>query len=35
MPDLHGYELANLIGNHPRHQGTSIIFVSAVLITDL
>jgi CheY-like chemotaxis protein len=24
-----------MIRNHPRHQGTSIIFVSAVLMTDL
>ena len=35
MPDLDGYELATMIRNHPRHQGTSIIFVSAVLMTDL
>ena len=35
MPDLDGYELATMIRNHPRHQSTSIIFVSAVLMTDL
>ena len=35
MPDLDGYELATMIRNHPRHQRTSIIFVSAVLMTDL
>jgi signal transduction histidine kinase len=35
MPDLDGYELAAMIREHPRHQKTSIIFVSAVLMTDL
>ena len=35
MPDLDGYELAAMIRQHPRFQKTSIIFVSAVLMTDL
>jgi signal transduction histidine kinase/ActR/RegA family two-component response regulator len=35
MPDLDGYELAAMIRQHPRFQQTSIIFISAVLMTDL
>ena len=35
MPDLDGYELAAMIRQHPRFQQTSIIFVSALLLTDL
>jgi len=35
MPELDGYELATMIREHPRYQRTSIIFVSAVLMTDL
>jgi signal transduction histidine kinase len=35
MPELDGYELAAMIRQHPRFQRTSIIFVSAVLMTDL
>jgi len=35
MPDLDGYELASMIRQHPRFQKTSIIFVSALLMTDL
>ena len=35
MPDLDGYELAAMIRQHPRFQQTSIIFVSAVMLTDL
>jgi PAS domain S-box-containing protein len=35
MPDLDGYELASMIRQHPRYQKTSIIFVSAILMTDL
>ena len=35
MPDLDGYELAEMIRQHPRFQKTAIIFVSAVLMTDL
>jgi response regulator RpfG family c-di-GMP phosphodiesterase len=34
MPDLDGYELATMIRQHPRFQQTSLIFVSAVLLTD-
>jgi DNA-binding response OmpR family regulator len=35
MPDLDGFELARMIREHPRFQQTAIIFVSAVLMTDL
>ena len=35
MPDCDGYELATLIRQHPRFQQTAIIFVSAILMTDL
>ncbi|HVT39140.1 MAG TPA: response regulator [Gemmatimonadaceae bacterium] len=35
MPELDGYELAEIIRQHPRHQRTAIIFVSAVHLTDL
>jgi signal transduction histidine kinase len=35
MPDLDGYELASMIRQHPRFQKTSIIFVSAIMLTDL
>jgi signal transduction histidine kinase len=35
MPVLDGYELAAMIREHPRHRRTSIIFVSAILMTDL
>jgi signal transduction histidine kinase len=35
MPDLDGFELAEMIRGHPRFQSTAIIFVSAVAMTDL
>jgi signal transduction histidine kinase/ActR/RegA family two-component response regulator len=35
MPDLDGFELAALIRDHPRYQHTAIIFVSAILLSDL
>lgn len=35
MPDLDGYELAAMIRGHPRFQGTAIIFISAIALTDL
>ena len=35
MPDLDGFELARMIREHPRFQQTAIIFISAVLMTDL
>src|SRR5688572_21254292 len=35
MPELDGYELAAMIRQHPRFQQTSIIFVSALMMTDL
>src|SRR6202790_2037474 len=33
MPDLDGFELADLIRQHPRFQRTAIIFISAVYLT--
>ena len=35
MPDLDGFELAEIIRDHPRYQKTAIIFVSAVHLTDM
>jgi PAS domain S-box-containing protein len=35
MPEIDGFELAELIRQHPRFQKTAIIFVSAVHLTDL
>jgi len=35
MPDLDGFELARMIRDHPRCRRTAIIFISAVLLTDL
>jgi signal transduction histidine kinase len=35
MPEFDGYELAAMIRQHPRFQKTSIIFVSAIMMTDL
>ena len=35
MPELDGFELAAMIRQHPRFQKTAIIFVSAVMMTDL
>ena len=35
MPDLDGFELAEIIRQHPRYEKTAIIFVSAVHLTDL
>jgi len=35
MPEIDGFELATMIREHPRHQRTAIIFVSAVLMTDI
>src|ERR1700722_3918399 len=34
MPELDGFELAAMIREHPRFQGTAIIFVSAIHLTD-
>lgn len=30
MPDLDGFQLAEMIRNHPRHEKTAVIFISAV-----
>jgi signal transduction histidine kinase len=35
MPDLDGFELAEMIRQHPRFQQTAIIFISAVHLTDI
>src|SRR5262245_31054496 len=35
MPELDGFELAEMIREHPRFQKTAIIFISAVHLTDL
>src|SRR6478672_3229700 len=35
MPELDGFELADLIRQHPRYQKTAIIFISAIHLTDL
>ncbi len=35
MPGMDGYELADIIRQHPRFQRTAIIFISAVHLTDL
>jgi signal transduction histidine kinase len=35
MPELDGFELADMIRQHPRFQKTAIIFISAVHLTDL
>src|SRR6185369_15940607 len=35
MPDLDGFELADMIRQHPRFQETAILFISAVHLSDL
>jgi two-component sensor histidine kinase/CheY-like chemotaxis protein len=35
MPELDGFELAEIIHQHPRYQKTAIIFISAVHLTDV
>src|SRR5215469_18054406 len=35
MPEIDGFELAEMIRQHPRYQKTAIIFVSAVHLTDV
>lgn len=35
MPGMDGFELAEVIREHPRYQKTAIIFISAVHLTDL
>ena len=35
MPELDGFELAEMIREHPRYEKTAIIFISAVQVTDL
>jgi len=34
MPEIDGFEMADIIHQHPRFQRTAIIFISAVLLTD-
>jgi two-component system, sensor histidine kinase and response regulator len=35
MPEIDGFELAELIRQHPRYQETAIIFISAIHLTDV
>jgi len=35
MPEIDGFEMADIIHQHPRFQKTAIIFISAVHLTDL
>jgi len=35
MPEIDGFELAEMIRQHPRFQATAILFISAVHLTDL
>src|SRR5712671_4292941 len=35
MPEIDGFELAEIIRQHPRFQKTAIIFISGVHLTDL
>lgn len=35
MPELDGFELAAMIREHPRFRKTAIIFISAILLTDV
>jgi PAS domain S-box-containing protein len=35
MPDLDGFELVDMIRNHPRFENIAIIFVSAIQLTDI
>src|SRR6478752_5659636 len=35
MPDIDGFQLADMIREHPRFQRTAIIFISAVHLSDL
>ena len=35
MPDIDGFQLAAMIRNHPRFEKTALIFVSAILLTDV
>src|SRR5215467_13365999 len=35
MPELDGFELAEIIRQHPRFQKTAIIFISAVHLSDM
>ncbi len=35
MPDINGFDLAEMIRQHPRFQKTAIIFISGVHLTDL
>lgn len=35
MPETDGFELAAMIRDHPRYQKTAIIFISAILLSDI
>jgi len=35
MPEIDGFQLATMIRNHPRFEKTALIFISAILVTDV
>src|SRR5689334_5836551 len=35
MPDFDGFQLAQMIREHPRFQQTAIIFISAILLSEM
>src|SRR4029079_847198 len=35
MPEIDGFQLAAMIRNHPRFEKTALIFISAILLTDV
>ena len=35
MPEMDGFEMVDIIRQHPRFQKTAIIFISAVRLTDM
>ena len=35
MPDIDGFQLATMIRNHPRFEKTALMFISAILLTDV
>lgn len=35
MPDMDGFQLAQMVRDHPRFRSTAIIFISAVMMTDV
>jgi CheY-like chemotaxis protein len=35
MPEINGFEMADMMRQHPRFQKTAILFISAVRMSDL